>query len=142
MKKILIIGLALLVGTAIPAFSGDLFTVKISTEAVDSILSRAELYTNYNFSTSNATLTTETFSIPSNDSNDINVSLTNDSNAECKVTLYKVGLRKDRVVGSFIVPAKTAKYSTFSGNKSNVYYVKVTADSGAPIKGSLQVRQI
>lgn len=143
MKKIFTLCLAsALLTTAVPVFAGDLFTAEISTEVSDNILSREVLHTNYNFSTDNSTLTSGTFSTPSNNSNDINVSFTNDSKYTCTVTLYKKGSRRDTKVGSFTVPGNSSDYETFDGAKSTTYYVKITASGGGSLKGSLKVRQL
>lgn len=143
MKKVFTLYLSsALLTTAVLVCVGKLFTTEISTEVAENTLSQEVLHTNYNFLTDNSTLTTGTFSTLSNNSNDINVSFTNDSNYTCTVTLYKKDSRRDTKVGSFTVLAKETRYATFDGAKSTTYYVKTTVEGGGSIKGSLKVRQL
>ncbi|MDU6855726.1 MAG: hypothetical protein E6370_15035 [Clostridiales bacterium] len=103
---------------------------------------RGVLHTAYNISVDNSTYTSSNFETPSSNSNDINVSFTNDGSSSVTVKLYKVGMFSDKLIGSFDVSAGSSDYDTFSGSSKTTYYVVITNSTGDSIKGSLKVRQL
>ncbi len=144
-KKILVLGLVCLtvLGMATSAFVINAENTT-SIEVVNNSLSTREiLHTAYNISVDNPTYTTGTFGTPSGNSNDINVSFTNDSKHSVKVSLYKIGIIKDTIIGSYEVSANSSDYEAFAGSSKSTYYVKITTSAnGENIKGSLKVRQL
>ena len=142
MKKIFV-----LVLTGISLMSSCIYASNIETAQGIQLVEnenafRGVLHTAYNISVDNSTYTSGNFATPSSNSNNINVSFTNDGTSSAIAKLYKVGSSKDTLIGSFTVKAGSSDYEGFRGSADSTYYVKITNSSGDCIKGSLKVRQL